>query len=156
MNDTVLNGEISGGRLGDRSAYAGVRTRRILAFLLDYAIVALLLVPFGLVVALLGLVTFGLGWSLFGILGPLVAGLYVWNTLGSARQATIGMRAMGIRLERLDGRRIDGLTAVVHTVLFWSANVLLTPLVLLATLFTDRKRTLHDLLLCTVVARSDR
>jgi len=41
-------------------------------------------------------------------------------------------------------------------VLFWAANVLLTPLILLATLFTDRKRTLHDLLLGTVVVRSDR
>lgn len=66
------------------------------------------------------------------------------------------MRAMGIRLDRLDGAPIDGMTAVVHTVLFWAGNVLLTPLVLLVTLFSDRKRTLHDLLLGTVVSRSDR
>jgi len=65
------------------------------------------------------------------------------------------MRMMGIRLDRLDGRPVNGLLAVVHSVLFWAANALLTPLVLLVTLFSDRKRTLHDLLLGTVVTRSD-
>jgi uncharacterized RDD family membrane protein YckC len=66
------------------------------------------------------------------------------------------MRMMNIRLDRLDGRRVDGLFAVVHSVLFWAGNVVLTPLVLLVSLFADRKRTLHDLLLGTVVTRSDR
>jgi uncharacterized RDD family membrane protein YckC len=156
MNEQVLHGEIIGSRLDDVRAYDGVRTRRMFAFLLDYLIVLLLLIPFGLVVLLLGLLTFGLGWALFGILGPLVAIVYVWNTLGGRNQATVGMRAMGIRLDRLDGKPVDGLLAVVHSVLFWAGNVILTPLVLLVTLFSDRKRTLHDLLLGTVVTRSDR
>jgi uncharacterized RDD family membrane protein YckC len=156
MNDQVLHGEIIQSRLDDVRAYDGVRSRRIFAFLIDYLIVLLLLIPFGLVVLLLGLITFGIGWGLFGVLGPLVAIVYVWNTLGSASQATVGMRAMGIRLDRLDGRPVDGLFAVVHSVLFWAGNVILTPLVLLVTLFADRKRTLHDLLLGTVVTRTDR
>jgi uncharacterized RDD family membrane protein YckC len=41
-------------------------------------------------------------------------------------------------------------------VLFWAGNVILSPLVLLVTLFADRKRALHDLLLGTVVVRTDR
>ena len=65
------------------------------------------------------------------------------------------MRMMGVHLERLDGRPIDGLVAIVHTVLFWAGNAILTPLILLATLFLDRKRTVHDLLLGTVVVRDD-
>jgi len=156
MNERVLHGEIIASRLDDVRAYEGVRTRRILAFLLDYLIVGLLLIPFGIVVFLLGLITFGIGWGLFGVLFPLVAIIYVWNTLGGRHQATVGMRAFGIRLDRLDGRPVDGLLAVVHSVLFWAANVILTPLVLLVTLFADRKRTLHDLLLGTVVTRLDR
>jgi uncharacterized RDD family membrane protein YckC len=40
--------------------------------------------------------------------------------------------------------------------MFWAGNVILTPLVLLITLFSDRKRTLHDLLLGTAVVRTDR
>ncbi|MEQ1955357.1 RDD family protein [Mesorhizobium sp. CN2-181] len=156
MNEQVLHGEILGSRLDDVRAYDGVRTRRIFAFLLDYVIVLLLLIPFGIVVFLLGLLTFGLGWGLFGILAPLVAIIYVWNTLGGRSQATLGMRAFGIRLDRLDEKPVDGLLAVVHSVLFWAGNVILTPLILLVTLFSDRKRTLHDLLLGTVVTRSDR
>ncbi len=156
MNTRVLDGEMISTRLDDVRAYDGVRSRRIFAFLIDYLIIGLLLIPFGILVFLLGLLTFGLGWSLFSFLAPAVALLYVWSTLGGRNQATTGMRLMGIRLDRLDGRPVDGLLAVVHTVLFWAGNVVLTPLVLLVTLFADRKRTLHDLLLGTVVTRDDR
>lgn len=156
MSARILDGEIIQSRLDDVRAYDGVRTRRIMAFLIDYLIVGLLLIPFAVLVLILGLLTFGLAWSLFAILAPAVALLYVWNTLGGPKQATAGMQIMGIRLDRLDGRPIDGLTAVVHTVLFWAGNVILTPLILLATLFTDRKRAVHDLLLGTVVTRSGR
>lgn len=156
MNSKTLDGEIITDRLDDVRAYDGVRTRRVFAFIIDYVIVGLLMIPFAVVVLLLGLLTFGLGWMLFGILFPIVAILYVWNTLGGPEQATVGMRMMDIKLERLDGKPVDGMLAVVHSVLFWAANAVLTPLVLLVTLFTDRKRALHDLLLGTVVARSDR
>ncbi|MER8695917.1 RDD family protein [Mesorhizobium opportunistum] len=156
MNARVLDGEIINTRLDDVRAYEGVRTRRILAFVLDYIIVALLSIPFAILVFFLGLLTLGLGWVLFGVLVPAIAILYIWNTLGSTDQATTGMKMMGIRLDRLDGRPIDGLTAVVHSVLFWAGNVILSPLVLLVTLFADRKRTLHDLLLGTVVSRTGR
>lgn len=156
MNARVLDGEIITSRLDDVRAYDGVRTRRILACLMDYVIVGLLTIPFAILVLVLGLLTLGLGWMLFSVLVPLVAILYIWNTLGGAEQATFGMRMMGIRLDRLDGRPVDGLLAVVHSVLFWAGNVVLTPLVLLVSLFSDRKRTLHDLLLGTVVSRTDR
>ena len=156
MEARALDGEIITTRLDDARAYDGVRTRRIFACVIDYLIVGLLTIPFGILVFLLGILTLGLGWMLFGALVPAIAIVYVWNTLGGRNQATLGMKAMGIRLERLDGTPIDGLTAVVHSVLFWAGNVILTPLVLLVTLFADRKRTLHDLLLGTVVIRSDR
>ena len=156
MNARVLDGEIINTRLDDVRAYEGVRTRRILAFVLDYIIVGLLSVMFAILVFFLGFLTLGLGWMLYGILVPAVAILYIWNTLGSTDQATTGMKMMGIRLDRLDGTPIDGLTAVVQSVLFWAGNVILSPLVLLVTLFSDRKRTLHDLLLGTVVSRNGR
>ncbi|MDW6021364.1 RDD family protein [Mesorhizobium sp. BAC0120] len=156
MESRVLDGEIINSRLDDYRLYEGVRTRRVFAFLIDYLIVLLLLIPFGILVFFLGLLTLGLGWMLFSVLFPAVALTYVWNTLGGPKQATTGMQAMSIRLERFEGGRIDGLFAVVHTVLFWAGNVILTPLILLASLILDRKRTVHDLLLGTVVVRSDR
>lgn len=153
MTTRTLDGEIITDRLDDWRAYEGVRTRRVMAFLVDYAIIALLMIPFAILVGILGIVTLGLGWALFSVLFPAVALLYIWNTMGGPNQATVGMRMMGIRLERLDGQPINGVLAVVHSVLFWAANVILTPLILLATLFLDRKRTVHDLLLGTVVVR---
>lgn len=156
METRILDGEIVNDSLGDVRLYEGVRTRRVFAFLIDYFFVGLLMIPFAVVVLVLGVLTFGLGWMLFAVLFPLVALTYVWTTLGGEKQATPGMGIMGIRLERLDGRKVDGLFAVVHSVLFWAANALLTPFVLLFALITDRKRTLHDLLLGTVVVRADR
>ena len=152
----AIDGEIMTTRLDDWRVYEGVRTRRVLAFLIDYVLIALLLIPFAILVFFLGIITLGLGWMLFSVLGPAVALIYVWRTLGGPNQATVGMNMMGIRLERLDERPVDGLLAVVHTVLFWAGNVILTPLILLATLFLDRKRTVHDLLLGTVVTRAGR
>jgi len=156
MNTRVLDGEILTPALDDARLYDGVRTRRIIAVVIDYLIVALLTIPVAILVFFLGILTLGLGWALFSVLVPIVALTYVWFTLGSADQATTGMKLMGVRLERLDGRPVDGVLAVVHSVLFWAGNVILTPLVLLVSLFADRKRTLHDLLLGTVVARTFR
>ena len=155
MESKVYEGEILAGRHDDARLYDGVLSKRMLAFVIDYVLIFLLLIPVAIIVALLGVLTLGLGWMLFGVLGPLTALAYVAMTLGGRRQATKGMQMMGIRLERLDGRPVDGLLAMVHTVLFWAGNAILTPLILLATRFTDRKRTLHDLLLGTVVVRSD-
>ncbi|MBK8458204.1 MAG: RDD family protein [Phyllobacteriaceae bacterium] len=135
-------------------ALAGVRSRRVAAFLIDYALIALFMAPVWLIVAVLGLLTFGFGFALFGVVFPLTALSYVALTLGGPRQATFGMQAMDIRIERLDGRFVDPMTAIVHTVLFWLANAIFSPLILLATLFTWRKRTLHDNLLGAQVVRA--
>ncbi|WP_223476826.1 RDD family protein [Oricola indica] len=142
-------------RYNDWRLFEGVRTRRIMAFLIDYAMVILLIVVAVPVIFLLGFATFGAAWLLYLILSPLIALTYIGWTVGGPSQATIGMRLAGIRLERYDGRRIDFLTAVVHSVLFWASAALFLPL-LLAPLFLEHKRTLHDLALGTVVVRSYR
>ncbi|MNW15911.1 hypothetical protein D3C71_2145700 [compost metagenome] len=64
------------------------------------------------------------------------------------------MKAMGIAMARTDGRKIDFLIATAHIVLFWVLNSVLTPLILLVGLFTDRSRLIHDLLLGTVAIRT--
>ena len=139
-------------------ALDGVLTRRSAGFVIDYLIIGLGSVALFVAIFLLGLVTFAIGWSLFLVFGPLVVFMtlfYIWTTLGGPSQATPGMRAMGVKLVRLDGAPIDGPTAIVHSVLFWVGNAVLTPLILLVPLFTDYKRALHDLLLGTAVIRSD-
>ncbi len=155
MNNRTIDHDIVLPRYEDRRLYEGVRTRRIFAFLIDYFIVLLLCIPVAIIIAFLGIITLGLGWMLYGFLLPLVALPYVYWTVGGRRKATIGMRMMDIRIERMDGKPVDGLFAVAHSVLFWAANVLLTPLILLATLFLDYKRAVHDMLLGAVIVRTD-
>jgi len=155
MNDRTINHDIVLPRFEDRRLYEGVRTRRMFAFLIDYFIVLLLCIPVAIIIAFLGILTLGLGWMLYGILLPLVALPYVYFTVGSRNRATTGMRMMGIHIERMDGKSIDGVFGVAHAVLFWAANVLLTPLILLATLFLNYKRAVHDMLLGAVIVRSN-
>lgn len=152
---TVVTTGAEENRLDDWRVYEGVRTRRVFAFCLDYFFVLLLSIPFAVIVFFLGIISLGIGFALYSILLPAVALLYVATTLGGPNQATPGMKAMSIKLERLDGGRIDPLLAILHSVLFWAANVLLTPFILLATFIFNRKRTVHDLLLGTVVTRRD-
>jgi uncharacterized RDD family membrane protein YckC len=137
----------------DWRAYSGVLSRRIFAFVIDYLFVLLLCIPAAVIVFFLGILTLGLGFMLYPALFFIVALLYFGLTLGGASQGSPGMRAMGLAMTRIDGRRMDFLTAMVHTVLFWVINSVLTPLVLLAGLFIERSRLVHDLLLGTVVVR---
>lgn len=138
----------------DWRAYSGVLSRRVFAFILDYLIVLLLCIPAAVIVFFLGIITLGLGFMLYPALFVIVALLYFGMTLGGPSQASPGMRAMGISLMRMDGKRLDFMTAMVHTVLFWLINSVLTPLILLAGLFTEKSRLVHDMLLGTVVVRT--
>ncbi|MBB3998599.1 RDD family protein [Aureimonas pseudogalii] len=139
--------------LDEPRAYRSVRTRRVLSFFFDYTLVLLLCVPVYFVVTLLGVVTLGLGFLLYGAIFPLVAIPYVAFTMGGAGQATPGMRLFDLRIERLDGRKVDPTLAVLHGVLFWAGNVLTSGFIVLLALFTPRKQLVQDLLLGTVVTR---
>lgn len=134
------------------AAFEGTLARRIFAFIIDYLIVGFLLLIAAIAVFFLGVITFGLGWSIYPILGFLVGIFYFGATVGGSAQASPGMRMMGLMLVQQNGRPIDFMTAVVHLVLFWLFNTVLTPLVLLVGLFTNRNRLLHDILLGTAMA----
>ena len=140
---------------GSWREYQGVLTRRAFAFCVDYIVVALLMLPAVVIVFFLGLLTLGLGFMLYPVLFFVVAGLYFGLSISGPAQATPGMRAMGLRMRRTDGGQIDFVTALVHLVLFWVLNAVLTPFILLAGLFINRSRLVHDLLLGTEVIRSE-
>lgn len=131
-----------------------VRRRRVMAYLLDLLFVSLLVVAVGALVAIVGIVTLGLGWLLYGILVPATALLYIAFTLGGPYAATPGMRIMGLEMRLWYGAKPYMLLAVVHAVLFYGLNVLLTPFIVLVSLFNERKRLLHDIVLGTVIINS--
>ncbi|MDA4847047.1 RDD family protein [Hoeflea poritis] len=134
--------------------YSGVRSRRILAFFIDYALVLVLCIPVAILIFFIGVFSFGLGWMLYSVLFAVVALPYVGFTMGGIRQATPGMQIMGVHMVRTDGQLVDPMLAMVHAVLFWIGNVVFIPILLIC-LFTPRKQLLHDLLLGVYVIRDD-
>jgi uncharacterized RDD family membrane protein YckC len=134
--------------------YDGVRTRRIFAFLFDAVIVFFLMILAYIVITILGVLTLGLGFLLLPAVWPLVAILYAVLTVGGPISATPGMRFMGIEIRTVPGGRPDYLLALLHALGFWFSVAVLTPLILLVALFTERKQLLHDLVLSTIAVRT--
>ena len=133
--------------------YAGVRTRRAFAFLIDFAAVLFLMLVAYVVIAVLGIFTLGLLWFLLPAVWPVVAILYSVLAVGGPHSATPGMRFMGIEMRTVRGERLDYGIALLHALGFWFSIAILTPLVLVVALFTERKQLLHDLVLGTVAVR---
>jgi len=134
--------------------YEGVRSRRVFAFLIDFCVIAVLMIAAYLAIGVLGIFTLGLLWFLLPAVWPVVAILYSVLSLGGPHSATPGMRFMGIEIRNLRGERIDYAIALFHALGFWFSVAILTPLILLVALFTARKQLLHDLILGTVAVRS--
>lgn len=135
--------------------FSGVRSRRLFSFFIDVVGIFILTSIAAIVVFFLGIFTFGLAWLLYAAIGPVVALLYVAFTLGGPAAATPGMRAMGLEMRLWYGAKPYPLLAAVHALMFWFSVSLLTPLIVLVSLFSDRKRLLHDLVLGTVVINTD-
>lgn len=147
--------DFSGPSNVDTAFLENVRTRRVLAFLVDYVVIAILCVFFAIFVFFFGIFTLGVGWLLYFVLPALVAMGYVDLTMGGPEQATPGMRFFALKIVREDGERVDPFLAVLHGVFFWVAHIILTPFLLAVSLFSSKKRLLHDIFLGTMIVRSD-
>jgi uncharacterized RDD family membrane protein YckC len=135
--------------------FDGVLSRRAIAFLFDVVFITALVAGASVVVAILGVLTFGLGWLLYGILAPLVAITYTALTLGGSKASTLGMRIMGLEMRLWYGAKPYMLLALMHSLLFWFIHVAFTPLMLLVALFSKRGQLLHDMILGSVVVDRD-
>jgi uncharacterized RDD family membrane protein YckC len=139
--------------------FDGVLPRRLLAFVIDVAIIFAGAALAAVIIILLGLVTLGLGWWLLTLLYPgtvVWALIYYGSTLGGPASATIGMRVMEIELRTWYGAPCYFVLGAVHAVVFYVTVSTLTPLVLLVGLFNPRQRLLHDFLVGTVVINNAR
>ena len=132
-----------------RDALAGVRTRRILALVVDFILVSVLVAV--LWTALL-ILTFGFSLLFLPPLFPLVAFFYNGLSVSGAKMGTPGMRAMDLEM-RLDesGARVPFINAAAHAVLFYLSWFF--PLIFLVSLVDGEKRCLHDMLVGVVVVR---
>ncbi|WP_158238363.1 MULTISPECIES: RDD family protein [Luteimonas] len=96
------------------------------------------------------------GGAVFGLMAavylgyPVISGLYYVSMESSARQATLGKLAVGIKVAALDGSRLSR----GHALGRWASHLLnyLTLYIgYLVALFTRRKQGLHDLVASTYV-----
>jgi len=138
--------------------FEGVVARRLVAFLIDFVILAVPVVFVSMFIFVAGIVTFGLGFLFYGLLWPAAviwAIAYYGVTLGSPASATIGMRMVDIELRTWYGSPAYFVLGAVHAIVFWITVSALTPFILLVCLFNDRKRCLHDMLIGTIVINNE-
>jgi uncharacterized RDD family membrane protein YckC len=131
-------------------ALAGVRTRRMIAVILDLIFVSIVAT---IIFMLIGVATLGLGWLILPPLFPIIAFLYNGVTVSGAKMGTWGMRAMDLEVRTTTGQPVPFLNAAFHGVLFWLSWYFTGGLVLLTSLVTADKRCLHDILAGVVVVR---
>lgn len=131
--------------------FNGVLSRRIVAFLIDFAIIVALTIITCVLLFVGGIFTFGLTWLLIGTAFPLVALSYNAYTLSRSQSATIGMRCVDLEMRTWYGAPMYALLAAFHAILFYVSVTFLTPFVLLLAPFNARKRCLHDFFAGTVV-----
>jgi uncharacterized RDD family membrane protein YckC len=137
----------------DEFLTGGVILRRCVAWFVDLILIGLLLWVLWLAMVVLGLVTLGLGFGLMGVL-PIVPFLYHLLSLLRPVSATPGQQMMGLTVRRNDDLGPPtGLQAVIFTVVFY-LTLAATGLLLIVALFTERRRTLHDMASGLVVVRT--
>src|SRR5579872_6741744 len=147
--DPVLNPEL----------FEGVLARRVVAFMVDFIIIAIPVVLAAMFIFAFGVVTLGLGFALYWLLPPasvVWALVYFGITLGGARSATIGMRMLDLEMRTWYGEPAYFVLGAVHAIVFWFTVSFFTPFVLLVAFFNQRRRLLHDILLGTVVINNAR
>jgi uncharacterized RDD family membrane protein YckC len=113
--------------------FEGVVARRMLAFLIDFVILAVPVVFAAMFIFVVGIVTFGLGFLFYALLSPamvLWALAYYGVTLGSPASATIGMRVMEIEMRTWYGAPAYFVLGAVHAIVFWITVSALTPVIL--------------------------
>jgi uncharacterized RDD family membrane protein YckC len=158
MADTRTAGPRPSSDAFDETIHPGlfleILPKRLLAFIIDAIIIIVAMVPALLAVAVLGILTLGLGWVLFPFVFAIVALGYLALTLGGPESATIGMRVAGIEMRTLGGEKMYPLLAVLQGLVFWVLVSLLTPLILIVGLMSNRNRLLHDMLLGTIMLNS--
>ena len=124
--------------------------KRFVAFIVDAIVISVLTAIAYAVVAVLGIITLGLAWLLFGLVFPVVGLGYNALTIGGPKSATIGQRMMGLEVRMWFGGKVTPLIAAFHALMFWFSLVVFCPILLWA-FFDSRKRCLHDILAGVVV-----
>lgn len=130
------------------SFYDGINTKRLIAFIIDSILIAVMVTVMVVCTAFLGL-------FFLPILFAITSFIYRVLTL-KTKSATIGMRIMAIELRTARGEKFDLGMSVLHTGLFfiWTTTVILQIISIALMLLTEKKQGLSDLILGSVTINS--
>lgn len=137
----------------DFGRFEGLLWRRAFGYLIDLAILAVLLVLYYMALAVFSVATFGLLTPLLLLIASLIPTAYHTLTIGGPASATLGMRLTGIEVRTWNGGKPGYLQALLHTAVFYLTVTFTSGLILLWPLFSNRRRCLHDLLCGTILIR---
>lgn len=133
--------------------FDGVLTRRVMAYLIDVALLIAAVAVVSLASLVLGFFTFGIPWVLLPVLIPLIVLGYYAVTLGSPMRATIGMSMFDLVLTPARGRPLDGWAILIHPIVFWITVWFAWPISLIVALITPRRQMVQDLVTGTLMLR---
>lgn len=134
--------------------FDGVTIRRIAAYVIDFLIIALLVLTAMSAFWVLGILSFGVLSPFLVAILPFIPLAYHTILIGGPESATLGMRLFGIETRRMDGGHPGYLQAGLLTVVFYVSVGATGWLILLVALFNGCGRTLHDYLCGAVVIRA--
>jgi uncharacterized RDD family membrane protein YckC len=133
--------------------YDGVLWRRTLAFFVDWFVLGFVYLAVGFIAMLATAVTFGALAPIQAALMALLPSIYAAATIHWFG-ATPGMRLTGLAVRDLRGPPAGPAQAFLMAVVFYASFGLTSGLILIVALFSDRRRTAHDMLAGTVVVRA--
>lgn len=147
--------------------FTGITAKRIVAYAIDVVLIGMTVACIWTFLVVLGIFTLGLAWGVLWLPSLLVPLAYHSLQIAGPRAATLGMRAMGIRVSSLLPPEESGMPhvgeaqlnhgrptlfqAIIQTVAFYATVAVTGALILLVALFNSRRRTVHDWLAAAVV-----
>ncbi len=143
----------TGARAFNPDDFESIRLRRVFAYAIDVVCITVISVAATFVATILGIISFGVLTPLLVLILALIPLSYHTLLVGGPGSATLGMRFMNIRLERLAGGPPDYLIAFVHAVVFYLSIAATSSFILLVSLFNPRGRCLHDFVIDVVIRR---
>ena len=102
--------------------FDGVLSRRVVAFVIDFLIIAVPVLLAAMFIFAFGIITLGLGFALYWLLPAATviwALFYFGATLASPASATIGMRVMDLEMRTWYGAPAYFVLGAVHAIGFW-------------------------------------
>ena len=124
--------------------------KRLLAFIIDAFVIGIVS---GFLLWLGLFLEDGFLLTLFGLLGELIRIMYFTLTEGSAAQASLGKRAMKLRVASVNGGEVSYASAFLRAICMWISNIAMIGHII--ALFTENNRTLHDMMTSTIVAEEE-